>query len=137
MVIQPQAREVELFIDIKNMTTIKDTNYNNFARYFSKLQDASTESTGNKETDSSFTESDFEASVKRLEDELNHVIENLKISESISHQLMEQEFGLRDVNEAIYEGYTMISCIMLACIVFFGIFQLSYQRWYLKRKNVI
>lgn len=147
---QPQDREVEIFVDIKNMTSIKQTNYNIYAQYFKKFKynsdkgvDAknSEKKSQNEGTDKSlkkdFTQNDFENNIKLLESELSDVVENLKNSELILKNLMEQESKLRDANEKIFSEYTKVSIIMIVIISIFGLAQLVYFRCYLKKRKYL
>ncbi|CUM54147.1 unnamed protein product [Debaryomyces fabryi] len=147
---QPQDREVELFVDIKNMTTIKQTNYNIYAQYFKKFKynsDKDVEAKNNekktkdKDKDETskkdFTQVDFENNIKFLESELSDIVENLKNSELILKNLMEQESKLRDANEKIYSEYTKVSIIMIVIISIFGMAQLVYFRCYLKKRKFL
>ncbi|KAK6465660.1 emp24/gp25L/p24 family/GOLD-domain-containing protein [Scheffersomyces coipomensis] len=142
-----QPRDIELFVDIKNMSTIKETNYNNFAQYFqrftsqeSKREQSSTDPSSsvsaalnNKE----FTKQDFENEIQFLKTELQNVIGNLENSGIILQSLMEQEFKLRDVNEEIFEDYTKNSVILIICIVVFGLAQIIYFKVYLRRRKIL
>lgn len=135
-----QPKDVELYTEIKNMNTIKDTNYNNYAHYFNKFKDASSKSEEEEEKTKQreeFTQEDFENEIKILQHELEEVIEKLKSSEDILRELMEQEYRLRDANEAIYSGYTKISIIMLVCTFVAGLIQMAYQTYFLKKQKVI
>lgn len=147
---QPQDRDVEIFVDIKNMTTIKQTNYNLYAQYFKKFKynsdkgvDAKSneKKSKNEGTDKTlkkdFTQNDFENNIKLLESELNDVVENLKNSELILTNLMEQESKLRDANERIFSEYTKVSIIMIVIISIFGMAQLVYFRCYLKKRKYL
>ena len=147
---QPLDKEVEIFVDIKNMTTIKQTNYNIYAQYFKKFKYNSEKGidvknnekkSKNEGTDKApkkdFTQNDFENNIKLLESELSDVVENLKNSELILKNLMEQESKLRDANEKIYSEYTKVSIIMLVIISIFGLAQLVYFRCYLKKRKYL
>ncbi|CAH2353894.1 hypothetical protein CLIB1423_13S01244 [[Candida] railenensis] len=137
-----QPKDVELYTEVKNMNTIKDTNYNNYAHYFNKFKDSSAKSEEEEEktkqrSSEEFTQEDFENEVKILQHELEEVIEKLKSSEDILRELMEQEYRLRDANEAIYSGYTKISIIMLVCTFVAGLIQMAYQTYFLRKQKVI
>lgn len=147
---QPQDRDVEIFVDIKNMTTIKQTNYNLYAQYFKKFKynsDQGVDAKNNEKksknegTDKTlkkdFTQNDFENNIKLLESELSDVVENLKNSELILTNLMEQESKLRDANERIFSEYTKVSIIMIVAISIFGMAQLVYFRCYLKKRKYL
>lgn len=142
----PLDKEVEMFVDIKNMTTIKQTNYNIYAQYFKKFKynDKSNDETknnevkiDNKNTKKEFTQVDFENNIKLLESELSDTVEGLKNSELILKNLMEQEYKLRDTNERIYSEYTKISIIILVFICIMGLIQLIYFRFYLKKRKLL
>ncbi|KAK6455005.1 emp24/gp25L/p24 family/GOLD-domain-containing protein [Scheffersomyces xylosifermentans] len=137
----PEPKDVELYVDIKNLTTIQQTNYNNYAQYFNSLKK---QQNGNKkdgeekeEQNKEFTQQDFEDEIKFLKTELDNVIVNLQNSEMILQNLMEQEFKLRDVNEAIFSEYTKASVVIIACTILFGLVQLIYFRCYLKKRKVL
>lgn len=138
----PQPRDVELYTDIKTMSNIMETNYNNYAHYFSKFKDASLKldellhRQQHKQL-AGFTQQDFEQEVLRVERELAEVIETLTASKAILLQLMEQEFLLRDANEAIFAGYTKISIAILVAIFVAGTLQLAYQTYFLRKQKVI
>lgn len=143
-----QPRNVELFVDIKTMSTITQTNYNNYAQYFDrlKLEDGrKNEGQNGKEvsTDSKsvppqdFTEDDFKAKMKFLKAELNNAVDSLHNSELILSNLMEQEFQLRDINESIFEGYTKASIFFLLAIAVFGSLQIVFYWAYLKKKKLL
>ena len=147
---QPQDRDVEIFVDIKNMTTIKQTNYNLYAQYFKKFKYNSDKGVDAKNNDKKsknegtdktlkkdFTQNDFENNIKLLESELSDVVENLKNSELILKNLMEQESKLRDANERIFSEYTKVSIIMIVAISIFGMAQLVYFRCYLKKRKYL
>lgn len=147
---QPQDRDVEIFVDIKNMTTIKQTNYNLYAQYFKKFKynsDQGVDAKNNEKkskkegTDKTlkkdFTQNDFENNIKLLESELSDIVENLKNSELILTNLMEQESKLRDANERIFSEYTKVSIIMIVIISIFGMAQLVYFRCYLKKRKYL
>ncbi|CAG90794.2 DEHA2G17226p [Debaryomyces hansenii CBS767] len=147
---QPQDRDVEIFVDIKNMTTIKQTNYNLYAQYFKKFKynsDQGVDAKNNEKkskkegTDKTlkkdFTQNDFENNIKLLESELSDIVENLKNSELILTNLMEQESKLRDANERIFSEYTKVSIIMIVAISIFGMAQLVYFRCYLKKRKYL
>lgn len=139
---RPQPKDVELYTEVKNMNTIKDTNYNNYAHYFNKFKDSSSKSEELEEknkqmANQEFTQTDFENEIEALQTELNEVIEKLKLSENILKELMEQEYKLRDANEAIYSGYSTISIIMLVCTFVAGLLQMAYQTYYLKKQKII
>ncbi|KAK6203625.1 uncharacterized protein RJT21DRAFT_113516 [Scheffersomyces amazonensis] len=148
-----KPRDVELFVDIKNMTTIKQTNYNNFVQYFRRFKEQESkreqgsDDDGAKEPsqsqssksvkDKPFTQEDFENEIQYLKTELDSIVGNLDNSEIILQSLMEQEFKLRDVNEEIFSDYTKNSIILITCIICFGIVQTIYFKCYLRRKKVL
>ncbi|CCE80036.1 Piso0_003133 [Millerozyma farinosa CBS 7064] len=127
----PQERQVELYVDIKNKTTFSQTNYNQYARFFNKHTET------DRKDRSGFTANDFENSINVLKTELNEVTSNLENSESILKTLMEHEYKLRDTNESIFTDYTMNSVIILSVTFIFGIIQLTYLKYYLKKRKVI
>lgn len=122
---EPRARDVTLEVDIKNMTTIKKTNYHSLAKYFLAQQLVD------------FNENMFDKLISALEGSLNDVTEGLKNAEIVLETLMEQEFKLRDINEQIYSNYSHISIVMLCLIAAFGMLQMVYFRFYFKKKKLV
>lgn len=122
---EPRSRDLTLDVNIKNMTTIKKTNYRNLAKYFLAQKN------------SEFNENMFDKLISALEGSLNEVSESLKNSEIVLETLMEQEFKLRDINEQIYSNYSTISIVMLCLIVAFGSLQMVYFRFYFKKKKLV
>lgn len=146
----PQDRDVGIEVNIKNMTAMQQPDYSIYSLYFNKLnsdeENKKIRGKGSEDVNDNkysqipnrlFTKDDFDTNIKLLESKLNDVIENLKNSELILENLMQQEYKLRDVNEAIYSGYTKISCIMLVLIGIAGIVQMVYFRCYLKKRKVL
>ncbi|EGW35505.1 uncharacterized protein SPAPADRAFT_58744 [Spathaspora passalidarum NRRL Y-27907] len=121
----PADYEVELFVDIKK--DMKDTNYDLYRKYFSKSR---------KQTEK-FTQENLDTNMEEVKQELNAIVEKLESSESILRDLMDQEYKLRDVNEEIYSGYTIISIVVLSFIVFSGLIQLIYFKCYLKKRKLL
>ncbi|ABN66445.1 predicted protein [Scheffersomyces stipitis CBS 6054] len=133
-----ESRDVELYVDIKNMETIQQTNYNNFAQYFLSLRQQEIKRNGGDASGSKeFTQEDFEKEVQFLKTELDNVVVNLQNSELILQNLMEAEFRLRDVNEDIFSAYTTVSIVLISCIVLFGLAQTIYFRFYLKKRRLL
>ncbi|CAK7901109.1 hypothetical protein CAAN1_06S02498 [[Candida] anglica] len=155
-----QSRDIELFTEIKTFSSIKETNYNNYAHYFNKVskkggsnQEGSNQEGSNQEgsEDSSdnsngptgarvpqeFTQEDFEAQISTLEHELQEVSNALTASSNVLSQLLEHESHLRDTNEEIFAGYTKFSIMMLVSIPICALFQLLYSRYYLKKRKVL
>lgn len=124
----PSSRDIEITVEIKNMTTIKQTNYNNYAKYFKNKQEKGK---------IILNENDFDSKVTSVEQELNDVVENLKNSANILSNLMDQEFKLRDVNESIFDRYTKNSIILITCIGILGICQVLYFKCLMKKTKVL
>lgn len=125
---RPSSRDIEISVEIKNMTTIKQTNYNKYAKYFQSKQE---------KENSNFNEGDFDSKISSVEQELNDVVENLKNSANILSNLMDLEFKLRDVNESIFARYTKLSIILLTCIGIFGIGQVLYFKCLMRKTKVL
>lgn len=133
---QKRDRDVHLTVHIRNMTTLKETNYNNYAKYFNQIK-ADTEADENNEFRQDFTEDDFDKAMNDLQTLLNEISEELRSTDRILQTLMEHEFKLRDVNEAIYEGYTRTAIMGIAAICLFGVVQLIYYKCYFKKRKLI
>lgn len=131
-----QSRDIDMRVQIRNMTTFKDTNYNNYAKHFNKVKSDQT-ADENNEFKLDFNEEDFETAITQLTSLLKEVSDDLKSSQDTFNTLMEHEYKLRDANEAIYSGYTRISLIMIACICIFGLLQIVYFQCYFKRHKII
>lgn len=140
---KPQFHDVQVSVDIKNITTIKQTNYKNYAKYFQMHQKSKLKEDNSPTRDEiinhlqNFNEDDFDNKIQFIESELNIIIENLKNSEIMLSNLMEQEFKLRDINESIYSRYTLLSAILVSAICLFGLFQIVYFKCYLKKTKVL
>lgn len=130
-----RARDVEMRVEIRNMTSFKNTDYNNYAKYFNLKSDQEVDA--NNEYKQDFSETDFEAAIQNLKTLLNDVKEELKSTESVFGTLMEHESRLRDVNESIFSDYTRISVVLIACICMSCFFQLLYCKYYFKRRKII
>ncbi|ODV78135.1 uncharacterized protein CANTADRAFT_27056 [Suhomyces tanzawaensis NRRL Y-17324] len=133
---KPQSRDVELDVTIKTLNTLKDTNYNSFAHYFSSLK-ASEDKSDDPSAEPQFTEEDFDSKMDFLKSELNNVIKNLENSELTLKALVDQESHHRDANEAIFSRYTRVSITVLVCIAAIGILQLIYFRCYLQKRKIL
>ncbi|CUM62942.1 uncharacterized protein PRCAT00000502001 [Priceomyces carsonii] len=131
----PKTRDIEFTVDIKNRSTIHGTNYQNFASYFPSSQEQQEDGTIVPQKE--FAKDDFEKNINALKLKLADVKENLKKSEYLSRTLVDQEFKLRDVNENIFSGYTLISIVIIVVICIFGIGQAVFFWVYLKRKRII
>lgn len=133
-----QTRDVDLRVQVKNATTLLQTNFNELAKYFRRIslaEDRKLEGALSIKTD--FTEQDFEEATNMLAVQLDKISEQLKSSEDILNSLKEHESQLRDVNEAIFAKYTKTSVAILASICLFGFLQIAYFKFYLKRKRII
>lgn len=152
---QPQPKELELFVDIKNMTTIKQYNYKSLGKYFNRLkfehydQDQDDQQKINNLGEEQikpkkmvplkhvFSESDWINEINFLSTELNNIVASLKESEMILTDLSQQEVSLRNVNEDIFSNYTktVIALYVIICVI--GALQLLYYRWLLKKRKVL
>ncbi|PVH23658.1 hypothetical protein CXQ85_003949 [Candidozyma haemuli] len=135
---KPQTRDIDLRVQIKNATTLSQTNYNEFAKYFRRItlaEDRGAESSQDVRLD--FTQKDFEEATNMLTVQLEKIREQLRSSEDILNTLKDHESRLRDVNEAIFAKYTTTSVAILASICVFGLLQVTYFKFYLKRKRII
>lgn len=135
---QKRSRDLLMQVAIRNITSLKETNYNKFAKYFNQVKNPSDSDVNeNNEFQLDFNEQDFEKAMAQLQTLLNEVSEELRSTEGIINLLMDNEYRLRDVNEAIYEDYTRTSIFLIACICIFGLCQIIYYRCYFSRKNLI
>ncbi|GBL51967.1 hypothetical protein CJI97_004734 [Candidozyma auris] len=132
-----QTRDIDLRVQIKNASTVSNVNYNEFAKYFSRISLAEDRGTSSAITKLEFTEEDFEEATSMLTAQLDKVSEQLKSSERILNTLKEHESHLRDVNEAIFAKYTTTSIAVLLSIVIFGLLQITFFKVYLKRKRIL
>lgn len=135
----PQDREVELHVDIKNINSIKETNYKVYAMHFQKFKQEKSELKNDKHmlVEEDLSKVEFEKYVKILEGELDDLVEKLSETHILLLDLVDQEVKLRDTNEAIFESYTYNSIVLLSTIGIFGVAQLIYFRFFLKRRKVI
>lgn len=131
---QRSPREVTLTVDIRDINTLKETNYANYARYF---KDEKKAESGHDLDTSNFNERDFESAVDKLLAMLHQVLEEIQSSTAVSESLKVRQSELRNVNEAIYETYMQTTVIILSCICVFGLVQVIYIRFYLKLKKLI
>lgn len=129
----PREYDVELFVDIKTLSSIAETNYDKFIHYFKALQE---QQDGGKTTQH-ITQEEFDAQIDYLKVELNSVVDSLTLSEETLNALLEQEVMLRDVNEEIFSKYTSTTIILLSCILVFGLVQLIFFRCYLKKTKLL
>lgn len=133
---QKRSRDLSMSVHIRNMTTLKETNYNNYAKYFNLLK-ADPKADENNEFKLDFSEDDFEKAADQLQTLLNEISEELQSSYTTLQTLLEHEFKLRDVNEAIYEGYTRTAIMMITAICLFGAVQLIYYKCYFRSRKLI
>ena len=73
----------------------------------------------------------------RLTHKLEDVHLSLEESMDILTTLIDNESRLRNVNEAIFSGYTKMTIIVLVVVGVCGGVQLLYHFWFLKRRKVI
>ncbi|OBA23913.1 hypothetical protein METBIDRAFT_76834 [Metschnikowia bicuspidata var. bicuspidata NRRL YB-4993] len=129
-------RDVHLDVSIRNITTLKQTNYNNYAKYF--IRPSNTDTNDDPVGDYSnydFTENDFNNAVRNLQTLLNEVSEELKSSEGTLRNLQTLESELRNVNESIFESFTRTTLLIITTICVFGVAQLTYIRFLLKKRD--
>lgn len=135
---QKRLRDVYLDVRIRNITTLKQTNYNNYAKYFIRKSSTAMEnSKKSKDTNLDFTESDFNKAVDFLQTLLNELSEELNSSKDKLQALNSLESELRNVNESIFESFTRTSLTLIATICVFGLAQLAYIRFFLKRRKYL
>lgn len=135
---QKHSRDVMLHVSIRNITSLLQTNYNHYAKYFNQLNDpVDAKIDENNEFKLDFSEVDFDKAMDLLQTKLNEVSEELKSTEGIIKLLMDNESKLRDVNEAIYEDYTRTSIVLIACICIFGLCQIIYYKCYFTRRKLL
>lgn len=137
---RPRDHEVELQVEIKNLESLQQINYNNYAHYFNKvyrLQEDEKVDEVPIDGHTDFTEDKLEENLKYLQTELNNIISSLEGSESILRTLMENEFKLRDTNEEIYVNYSKSAIVLFLTTGFFGIAQVIYLTCYLKKHRIV
>lgn len=127
---QPQIRDIDLHVSLRDVSTLKQTNYNLYSKYFNKFRSSIQSDTPSLLME----EKDFDEQIEVIENEIHNVVQNLKNSELILQNLLDQEWKLRDVNETIFAGYTRISIILLVTILVMGLFQIAYFGFYFKRR---
>lgn len=126
---EPKPREVEVSVNLRDVSSMHETNYNLYSKYFNKFQ-------ANDNTNKylkNMNEEEFEHEINVLENELNNVVENLQNSALILTNILEQESKLRDVNEAIFSRYTLLTAIILIIIFVVGIFQILFLKKFSKK----
>lgn len=126
----PGNREVELYVDLRDVSKMTTTDYNIYSKYFHRFQ--SNENLDHKLK--SMDEENFEKEISVIENELNDVVENLKNLAIILNNIVDQESKLRDVNEQIFAGYSIMTSVILIVIFVGGIFQIVYITKYLTRR---
>lgn len=133
---QKQPRELSMTIDIRSLASLRNTNYKEYAKHFTKISD-----TENNDEDAAvdrdFSEENFESAIKKLEHLLNEVSEELKDSQIVAQNLKRSERRLRDLNEKIFENYIKTATLLLFTIASLGLIQLSYYKFYFKRRKLI
>ena len=127
---QPRIFEFEVTVNIKN--DIESTDYGMYRQYFTYLQDENS-----KEGQAEINAMSFEAKMLLVEMDLQTVVDKLLELDETLKLLMENEFKLRDANEEIFSGYTLISIVLCVTILVCGLLQLIYFKFYLRRKNVL
>lgn len=127
---EASPREVILNVHLRDISKMKETNYNIYSKYFQKFQENENEAQKLKD----MNEEQFEQEIGVVENELQNVIESLENSEIILTSLIEQESKLRDTNEQIYTHYTIYAIVIIITIGLFGLFQTFYFKRYLKTK---
>lgn len=132
-----QARNVILTVNVRNVTTLKKTNYNNYAKYFTKLTDLEKAQVTEESFDLDFSEGDFDKAISKLQTLLNEVSEELRDLSRTLQELKNSESELRNVNESIYERYTLSLLLIFALICLLGFFEIVYYYFMLKRRKLI
>ena len=127
---QPQIKDIDLHVNLRDVSALKETNYNLYSKYFNKFRSSIQSDTPSLLME----EKDFDEQIEVIENEIHNVVQNLKNSELILQNLLDQEWKLRDVNETIFAGYTRISIILLVTILVMGLFQIAYFGFYFKRR---
>ncbi|CAK9441298.1 uncharacterized protein LODBEIA_P51670 [Lodderomyces beijingensis] len=125
---QPRAFEFQVSVNIKN--DIQVTDYGIYKQYFSYMR---SENDNKGEVD----EKGFDVKMNMVQLDLDNIVEKLVKSYETTQELLEQEFKLRDTNEEIFTGYTLISIVLCWTIFIAGVVQLIYFQCYLRRKNVV
>lgn len=134
---QKQHRDVSFQILIRNMTTLKETNYNTLAKHFNLKNLDEVDLNNNDEFVMDFTETDFENAMNSLHSELQHVLNELKLAENNINTLVDHQKLLRNANETIFESYTKSWLLLIICICAFSVIQLIYYKCYLTRRKII
>lgn len=135
---QKQSRDVTFSISIRNITTLKETNYNKLAKHFNKIPNPDNVNTNaENEFKADFKESDFENSMNSLQSELEHVLNELDAAQNNIRTLVDDQKLLRDANEDIFESYTKAWLLLIICICAFSAFQLLYIKLYFAKRKII
>ncbi|GEQ66545.1 hypothetical protein JCM33374_g208 [Metschnikowia sp. JCM 33374] len=135
---QKRSRDVQLNVSIRNITTLRQTNYNDYAKYFVRISNTDMKEVDHSSnSNSDFTEKDFNNAVNHLQTSLNEVSEELKSSKGTLQTLQSLENELRNFNESIFESFTRTSLLLIATICIFGLAQLAYFHIFLKRKKLL
>lgn len=135
---QKQNRDVTFHVSIRNITTLKETNYNKLAKHFNKIPNAdNVDVNAQNEYKAEFKESDFESSMNSLQSELNHVLSELDAAQNNIKTLVDHQKLLRDANETIFESYTKSWLLLIFCICAFSAFQLIYYKCYFAKRKLI
>lgn len=133
-----QHRDVSFQVSIRNITTLKETNYNKLAKHFNKILNMKQINVNsNNEFRSDFKESDFEDAMNSLHAEMGHVRDELDAAQSKINTLVDHQKLLRNANEDIFESYTKSWALLIICMCAFSACQLIYYKCYLTKRKII
>lgn len=133
-----QHRDVSFQISIRNITTLKETNYNKLAKHFNKILNVDeVGADANNEYTAEFKESDFVNAMNSLHAEMTHVLSELDAAQNNIHALVDHQKLLRDANESIFESYTKAWCLLIFCMCAFSACQLFYYKCYFAKRKII
>lgn len=137
---KPRDHEVEVQVEIKNLESLQQINYKNYAQYFNKVYKLQEDEKVDEQPidgHTDFTEEKLEENLKYLQAELNNIVSSLEGSESILLTLMENEFKLRDTNEEIYTNYSKWAILLIVFTGVTGAVQLVYFGCFLRKQNIV
>lgn len=133
---QKQHHDLIMTVDIRSLSSLKKTNYKKYAKYFSQFSETA-KMNDDRDFQFDFSEESFESAVKKLENLLHEVSEELQASHEVVQNLKRNERRLRDLNEEIFENYIKTSTLLLFTIGSLGLIQLFYYKFYFKRQKLI
>lgn len=124
---KPVARDINLQVNLRDISSMRSSDYNLYSKYFNKFINEDHKAR-------KISEEEFNQEIQVIQNELDNVIENLQNSELLLENALEQESILRDINEEIFTDYTMWAISVLVVILTFGLFRMGYMWYYLLKK---